>query len=68
MMFGLPAAALAIYRSSPSEKKDRVKALMIAGVAASIIYGITEPLEFSFMFIAPVLFLFHALWAACPSC
>lgn len=60
MMFGLPAAALAIYRSSPSEKKDRVKALMIAGVAASIISGITEPLEFSFMFIAPVLFLFHA--------
>ncbi|MBO0452673.1 MULTISPECIES: PTS transporter subunit EIIC [Enterococcus] len=61
MMFGLPAAALAIYHSSPSDKKDRVKALMIAGVAASIISGITEPLEFSFMFIAPMLFLFHAL-------
>lgn len=63
MMFGLPAAALAIYRSSPSDKKDRVKALMVAGVAACIISGITEPLEFSFMFIAPVLFLFHALMA-----
>lgn len=61
MMFGLPAAALAIYRTSPPEKKDRVKALMIAGVAASIVSGITEPLEFSFMFIAPWLFLFHAL-------
>lgn len=61
MMFGLPAAALAIYRSSPSDKKERVKALMIAGVAASVISGITEPLEFSFMFIAPVLFLFHAV-------
>lgn len=61
MMFGLPAAAYAIYRSSPSEKKERVKALMIAGVAASIISGITEPLEFSFMFIAPMLFLFHSI-------
>lgn len=61
MMFGLPAAALAIYRTSPQEKKKRVKALMIAGVATSIVSGITEPLEFSFMFIAPVLFLFHAV-------
>ncbi len=61
MMFGLPAAALAIYRTSPPEKKNKVKALMIAGVAASIVSGITEPLEFSFMFIAPPLFLFHAL-------
>lgn len=61
MMFGLPAAALAIYRTSPEEKKPRVKALMIAGVAASVVSGITEPLEFSFMFIAPVLFLFHAV-------
>lgn len=63
MMFGLPAAALAIYRTSPSDKKNKVKALMIAGVAASVISGITEPLEFAFMFIAPVLFLFHAVMA-----
>lgn len=61
MMFGLPAAAYAIYKSSPSDKKERVKALMIAGVAASVISGITEPLEFSFMFIAPMLFLFHSI-------
>ncbi len=61
MMFGLPAAALAIYQTSPAEKKPKVKALMIAGVAASVVSGITEPLEFSFMFVAPVLFLFHAL-------
>ena len=61
MMFGLPAAALAIYRTSPEEKKGKVKALMIAGVAASFVSGITEPLEFSFMFIAPVLFLFHSI-------
>lgn len=60
MMFGLPAAALAIYQTSPDEKKGKVKALMIAGVAASIVSGITEPLEFAFMFVAPQLFLFHA--------
>ena len=63
MMFGLPGAALAIYRTSPAEKKGKVKALMIAGVAACFVSGITEPLEFSFMFIAPVLFLFHAVMA-----
>ena len=61
MMFGLPAAALAIYRTSPAEKKAKVKALMIAGVAACFVSGITEPLEFAFMFIAPPLFLFHAV-------
>ena len=61
MMFGLPAAALAIYQTSPEEKKAKVKALMIAGVAASLVSGITEPLEFSFMFIAPALFGFHAV-------
>lgn len=61
MMFGLPAAAYAIYKTSPKTKSNKVKALMIAGVAASVVSGITEPLEFSFMFIAPVLFLFHAV-------
>lgn len=60
MMFGLPAAAVAIYQTSPEEKKPKVKALMIAGVAASVVSGITEPLEFAFMFVAPQLFLFHA--------
>ncbi|QQK07277.1 PTS transporter subunit EIIC [Miniphocaeibacter halophilus] len=61
MMFGLPAAAFAIYRTTPKEKSEKVKALMIAGVAASIISGITEPLEFAFMFIAPAIFVFHAV-------
>ncbi|HIU05171.1 MAG TPA: PTS transporter subunit EIIC [Candidatus Coprousia avicola] len=61
MLFGLPAAAFAIYRSTPDEKKPAVKALMIAGVAACFVSGITEPLEFAFMFVAPVLFVFHAL-------
>ena len=61
MMFGLPAAAYAIYKVSPKEKQPKVKALMIAGVAASVVSGITEPLEFAFMFIAPQLFIFHAV-------
>ena len=61
MMFGLPAAALAIYQTTPADKKDKVKALMIAGVAASFVSGITEPLEFSFLFVAPALFVFHAI-------
>lgn len=61
MMFGLSGAALAIYHTSLEEKKKKVKALMIAGVAASVVSGITEPLEFSFMFIAPILFVFHAI-------
>lgn len=61
MIFGLPAAAYAIYKTSPSDKQARVKALMIAGVAASMVSGITEPLEFSFLFIAPPLFIFHSI-------
>ena len=61
MMFGLPAAAYAIYKTSPKAKQPKVKALMIAGVAASIVSGITEHLEFAFMFVAPPLFLFHAV-------
>ena len=63
MMFGLPAAALAIYKTTPKEKKAKVKALMIAGVAACVVSGITEPLEFAFMFIAPPLFVFHSIMA-----
>src|SRR5690625_1508334 len=61
MIFGLPAAAYAIYKTTPADKQARVKALMIAGVAASMVSGITEPLEFSFLFIAPALFIFHSI-------
>lgn len=61
MIFGLPGAALAIYRTSPTDKKAKVKALMIAAVAASMVSGVTEPVEFSFMFVAPVLYVFHSL-------
>ncbi|SET48181.1 PTS system, D-glucosamine-specific IIC component/PTS system, maltose and glucose-specific IIC component [Lacrimispora sphenoides] len=61
VIFGLPAAAFAMYRSADDKNKKRVKALLSASVTASILTGVTEPLEFSFMFISPVLFLFHVI-------
>lgn len=63
MVFGLPAAALAMYKTAPESKKKSIEALLIAGVLASMTTGITEPLEFTFLFIAPVLFLFHSVMA-----
>ncbi|CAA6825849.1 MAG: PTS system, N-acetylglucosamine-specific IIA component / PTS system, N-acetylglucosamine-specific IIB component / PTS system, N-acetylglucosamine-specific IIC component, partial [uncultured Sulfurovum sp.] len=61
MMFGLPAMALAIYVTTAKEKKKKAGAIL-AGVAfTSFLTGITEPLEFLFLFIAPLLFLLHAL-------
>ncbi len=61
MMFGLPGAALAIYHCARPENKAKVAGIMIAGAFAAFFTGITEPLEFSFMFVAPVLFVIHAL-------
>ena len=61
MMFGLPAGALAMYHTAKSNKKKAVASLMIAGALASFFTGITEPLEFAFMFLAPGLYLVHAV-------
>ncbi|SEO57050.1 PTS system, N-acetylglucosamine-specific IIC component [Amphibacillus marinus] len=61
MMFGLPAACLAMYHTAKSENKKKVAALMFAAAFAAFLTGVTEPIEFSFMFAAPVLFLIHAL-------
>ncbi|MGC7589312.1 N-acetylglucosamine-specific PTS transporter subunit IIBC [Bisgaard Taxon 46] len=61
MMFGLPAAGLAIYHSAKPAKKAQVASLMIAASLASFFTGVTEPLEFAFMFVAPVLYVIHAL-------
>lgn len=61
MMFGLPGAALAIYHTARPEHKARVASIMIAAGFASFFTGVTEPLEFSFMFLAPVLYLVHAV-------
>lgn len=63
MLFGLPAAALAIYRSTPSDRRDRVKALVLAGAITAFVSGITEPIEFSFLFAAPALYAFHSVMA-----
>ena len=61
MMFGLPGAALAIYHTARPENKVRVASIMVAASLASFFTGITEPLEFAFMFVAPVLYGLHAL-------
>ncbi|WP_087021721.1 N-acetylglucosamine-specific PTS transporter subunit IIBC [Thaumasiovibrio subtropicus] len=60
MMFGLPGAALAMYHTAKPENKDRVASIMIAAGFASFFTGVTEPLEFSFMFLAPALYVLHA--------
>ena len=61
VMFGLPAAGLAMIHCAKDKNRNKVKALIVAGIAASILTGITEPLEFTFMFISPILFLFHVI-------
>lgn len=61
MMFGLPGAALAIYHSAKPSQKTKVASIMLAAAFASFFTGITEPLEFSFMFVAPILYVIHAL-------
>lgn len=62
-MFGMPGAALAIYHTAKPKKKQMVKALLIAAVIPSIFTGITEPIEYSFLFVAPLLFIVHAGFA-----
>lgn len=60
MMFGLPAAALAMYHTAKDSKKQIAAGLLFSAALASFFNGVTEPLEFSFMFLAPVLYLIHA--------
>ncbi|GGO12232.1 PTS sugar transporter subunit IIA [Microbispora rosea subsp. aerata] len=61
MMFGLPAAALAMWRSAPVNRRAAIGSIMISTAAISFVTGITEPIEFAFIFVAPVLFAVHAL-------
>lgn len=63
MMFGLPAAALAIYHEAKPEKKAIVGGIMASAALTSFLTGITEPLEFSFLFVAPALFGIHCIFA-----
>ena len=62
-MFGLTGAALAFWRTALPENKKKVGALMIAVVIPCFFMGITEPIEYSFLFIAPILYVFHAIMA-----
>ncbi len=63
MMFGLPAAALAMYHTAADNKKKVVGSLLLAAAFTSFLTGITEPLEFTFLFVAPVLYGVHCLMA-----
>lgn len=63
MIFGLPGAALAMYQCAKPEKKKAVGGLLLSAALASMITGITEPLEFSFLFVAPALFVVQVILA-----
>lgn len=63
-MFGLPAAALAIWQSAKPENKAAVGGMMISAALTSFLTGITEPIEFAFLFAAPQLYLLHAVLVA----
>jgi PTS system glucose-specific IIC component len=62
-MWGLPAAALAIWRAARPENRAKVGGIMISAAITSFLTGITEPIEFAFLFVAPVLYGIHALLA-----
>jgi PTS system N-acetylglucosamine-specific IIC component len=61
MMFGLPAAALAMVHTAKTKKRKEIASLMLAAGFASFFTGVTEPIEFAFMFVAPMLYLVHAV-------
>ncbi|MFM0231541.1 N-acetylglucosamine-specific PTS transporter subunit IIBC [Paraburkholderia sediminicola] len=61
MMFGLPAACLAMYHEAPKERRAMVFGLLASMALTSFLTGVTEPIEFSFMFLAPVLYAIHAV-------
>ena len=63
MMFGLPAAALAMYHTAAPNKKKIVGSLLVSAAFTSFLTGITEPLEFTFLFVAPVLYVVHCIMA-----
>jgi len=61
MMFGLPAACLAMYHAAPPSRRTAVGGMLLSLALTSFLTGVTEPIEFSFMFLAPVLFALHAV-------
>ncbi len=63
-VFGLPGAALAIYVCAKKQKRKKTAALLIPATITAVLCGITEPIEFTFLFVAPLLYLLHALLSA----
>lgn len=63
MIFGLPGAALAMYTTAKREKRRVAGGLLLSASLTAMLTGITEPIEFTFLFVAPVLYLFHSLFA-----
>lgn len=63
MIFGLPGAALAMYRTAKPDKKKVVSGLLLSAALTSMLTGITEPLEFTFLFVAPLLYGIHCVFA-----
>lgn len=63
MIFGLPGAALAMYKTAKPEKKKAVAGLLLSAALTSMLTGITEPIEFSFLFVAPILFAVQVVLA-----
>jgi PTS system N-acetylglucosamine-specific IIC component len=61
MMFALPAAALAMWRAAPAHRRATVGGIMLSAALASLVTGITEPIEFAFIFVAPLLLVVHAV-------
>ncbi|WP_196604040.1 PTS transporter subunit EIIC [Pectinatus haikarae] len=61
MMFGMPAAALAIYHAAKPENRTKIKVMLLIMAFTSFFTGITEPIEFMFMFLAPGLYVVHAI-------
>ncbi|MGL4678658.1 MAG: PTS transporter subunit EIIC [Plesiomonas shigelloides] len=62
-MWGLPAAAIAMWHTAKPENRAKIGGIMISAALTSFLTGITEPIEFAFMFVAPVLYIIHALLA-----
>ncbi len=65
MIFGLPGAALAMYKTAKPEKRQIAGGLLLSAALTSMLTGITEPLEFTFLFIAPILYAIHCFFAGC---
>lgn len=63
MIFGLPGAALAMYKCAKPEKRKAVGGLLLSAALTSMLTGITEPLEFTFLFVAPMLYVIHCAFA-----